>query len=304
MNVYSTSGPMNIIRPETDFEASFLSAKVVGSKICYKVVDEINESVALNISLVDVGSSWVKLKKGVASLKILPHDFEKSSYILRVTLDALSIKNGCLPLHAASIRTRKKTIILFADSFCGKSTIMYHYCNKFSSTPIGDDHLVIKGDHIVGNSIARIRGPYSEERFIARELVIQPFSEYSIFVVRLSDKNSCDKTCESDFFQKYNYQKCVLRYFGSALIENGQEIPLSELVDIPLMASYQNRFAKFVAESNGIYFLSGSIDFILEEIGRILSKNSEIRREKLQDKIKNFQLSRSNLSLRKVSSTC
>lgn len=304
MEVYDTSGPMNMVRPESVLETDLLSAKVVGSKICYQVIGGAEDAVGLKIFLVDSGSSWIKLKEGTASLKIFPDDFEKSSYILRVALDAFSINNGCLPLHAASMKVGNKTIILFGNSFCGKSTVMHHYCSRFLGTPVGDDHLVIRGDCIVGNAVTRIRGSHSGERFVTRKMTIQSLSEYLIFVVRLSNENSCEKISQADFFQRYDYRKCVLKYFSSALIENDAEIPLDKLVDISLEDPYQSKFADFIAKSDGIYFLSGSLRFLLEEIERILHKDSDRKREELLREIKQSQLSRSKLSLKKVSSTC
>ncbi len=274
MKIFSISGPVNIINPENSLEREILSAKVTNSKICYRVDRNTNKSSReLTIRLVDHGSSWISFKKKFANLKIFPNDFERSSYVIRLTLDAFSINNGYLPLHGASLIVKEKMALLFGDSFCGKSTVMHHYCSTYPGVPVGDDHVIIGNNRIVGNKIIRLKNPQFGERFIARKMKISSFSEYLIFVVKLSNKNYCKKVSASELLRNYSYQEYVLKYFYGELKENNNSTPLSKLVDVYLEDDYQRRFVNLVENSSSIYFLSGRLNFILEKIKAILTNS-------------------------------
>lgn len=271
MKIFSTLSPLNVIIPENNLEKELLDAKIIGSKICYKIGRRRdNNSRELTVKIVDCGNSWVSIKKGIAVLKVFPNDFKKSSYVLRFALDAFSVSNGCLPLHVASLIIKNKTIFLFGDTFCGKSTIMHHYCSIYPGTPIGDDHVIIGNDHVVGNRVTRLRNSQSVEKFVVRKMIIHPFFKYLIFVVKLNNENYCKRISASELLQSYDCQRYVLKYLHSKLKEDNGNIALDKSIDVSIKNDYQKSFIDFIGNSSSIYVLSGKLDFVLEKIKNIV----------------------------------
>lgn len=148
---------MLYLYPENEAEASLLIQPATASRLAFIPARDLPQDADV-WRLYSASSPFMDWKKRYGTLPVPISESGSYLYWLRVFADHIAIKQGLLPLHCAVIKYKQIAIFIFAPSGGGKSALASFLANGYSSCSlICDDHGIIDGNFIFGNSLIRLR---------------------------------------------------------------------------------------------------------------------------------------------------
>ena len=254
--------PYNNITPESEAEATLLRSDIIASKLCFR------EARNGDNRLLSIGSGDFEFdsKKSTLSFPNWDKNLSTTSYFLRIALDFLSINHGDVPLHASAFKYRDKTAICIAESRKGKSLTLEGLSNN--RTYIGDDHIIVGNNKIIGNSKMRKRGPDGDE-YEASGDDVSNLDDYFIFYIdAVCDKNTTREIATGDRDYSLMLNEGLSYLLQEPHGKRAKEA-FSKMIHSVTEKTW-NLFDNFQSNSNGIYLVKGTPVFVNERISEVL----------------------------------
>lgn len=267
MKMSNNSGKI-FLYPETEFEKNILLSKYTQSKLAYlysnKYIDEFT-------ILIDKKNSCLNLEKNMACINSDLSELQ-IVYLLRVIIDAYSIYKGLLPLHSAMIESNKCNVFIFGDTKCGKSLISNDIgVNNKGLSLIGDDHIIISKEYILGNSVSRLRNCDNEEIYKFNKRISE-YNKYFIFDIDIR-KNKDNLIKINPIKYKSIDLTYALKYINCDFCTRIENIFMNDFVGLSIKKKYINYFEKFIDNAISIFKIEGSKEYIISNINRIIELN-------------------------------
>jgi hypothetical protein len=248
------------IESENETELNLISTDLIHSKLAFKLINGVNPDIRI-----ELGSNFqIDLE---ARTIVLPHtSYGRSelNYFLRVALDSVAVVNGVLPLHGGAVYSKDQSLFLFGFSKDGKSTMVKALGDRTGYAPIGDDHLLVGKDRVVGNSQLRIRlADDLTEKFEPVETTERALRDYSILWVQLSSQDNYTRHTVSEFLGREERVNEVLKYILKPVTVNGCLYTIDDLTGVDIEARGRELFKRFIGQSRQINTIQGNIHQIL-----------------------------------------
>lgn len=252
---------------ENDFEKHILSSNNLRTKLAYTDVNYDMCGLKISISgkkcLVDLEKNTAFIAEYLSESQI--------GYMLRVILDAYVLSKEILPLHSSMISIDSKSAFLFGGTNCGKSTFS-HYIKKMNPkcNVIGDDHIIIANEGVIGNSFSRIRSiDNGKELYVKNLSYVNDTEKYFIFDIDIKDKFNNYKVLTPNEYMKKDLSN-VLKYLICDFNTGREILKVDEIIKYEVESKYLQRFSEFLNNAHSIIRIRGSIDYVTQFINDIL----------------------------------
>jgi len=253
--------PTNRIHPDSLAEEVMLESDLLKTKLNYSVVSKFDnpQGTIINNSLFSYGENNGTPSVGIPNLTIDPR---RAAYYIRMVLDANAVRNGFLPLHASAISDRKMTKFIFGETGKGKSLTLSRLIEGNPDfTPIGDDHILLCGGVMAGNSVMRTRYG-NEETYQPLEIErVSPLEDYEIIIADVTGKDFSKELSPKNVIKDPIIKNAVLKYLISEPMEKESREVYHRLTS-KLIATYRERFNNFVRAAKRIRELSGDKSYL------------------------------------------
>lgn len=252
--------------PENRAEAALLMNPATASRLAFIPAEKVPENVE-TWRLHSSSSPFMDWKKRCAGLPAESAGAGLNPYWIRVFADHIAVKLGLLPLHCAVIKYGRKVIFLFAPSGGGKSQLACTLTSSRSSCSlICDDHCVIEGKSIFGNSLLRLRTS-GEDIFIKTRssAVYIPEMAYGLHLGR--GENNFQSESGRDFSTPAFYYE-ALKYIEEE--PRSYPVRLADIFGESVKTRAEMRLRAFLDLLKGCWGGSGSLSFLNEKIFRYM----------------------------------
>lgn len=272
---------------DNNFENKILKSDYLKTKLAYIFSDKYDKFLQLgevtDISTLNIlfrkGNSLLDFDNGYASINENLSE-QEICYILRIILDAFVVKKNSLPLHGAMLSNREKGAFVFGDTKCGKSTICNNIINfNKDFKVIGDDHVIVNHESIIGNSICRLRSTVNTEHdcesisekqlLINNEIYSPVVKDYIIFDININHKNNYFNILNGNEYLDKNLSY-ILKYLTDDFYTSSENIFISNFIDKKIKEKYLYSFDHFIKNSYKIVKIRGNQNYVTSIINNYL----------------------------------
>lgn len=268
MIVNILESPLSVITPESELEKKLLESDLFNSRLAFQIYQNCVET-GLVIRLDDGKSIPIEYNGSIAHISVDNNDIKRITYLLRATLDAYSVNNSCLPLHAAYIQSDTRGIVLTAGTGRGKS-LMFNKYTQSSNILVGDDHIIIRDEIIVGNKVTRIRNRMGESFYNPINSAPLSMKPYIIVLVDISDIDDFSEVSKKEMIMDNRLNRPLLKYLTQGIMSNGLCYSTKEIFGEDVVKEYILCYIKFIERAEKIVNVSGSPEFMKREIDVML----------------------------------
>lgn len=255
-----------MIYAENESERILLDSNYLKTKLAYVLVEHKIEGLTVTI---DEGDSFFCIKKEVAKIN---RSYSKAQiiYMIRIIVDAYVVSKKALPLHAAMIEMKGKSIIIFGNTHGGKTTLACALKEIVSdSILIGDDHVIVSKEGVMGNSFSRFRLKNGlKEVYIENACRGNMQREYYIIDI---DMNSLNAVSLEIFTEEYLKQDLshITKYLEQDFLNEIEQVHIERFIGMQAKYAYKNELESFIKGAKRIICIKGSLESVVESLSNL-----------------------------------
>ena len=254
--------PRLYLHPENEAEASLLTQPAAASRLAFFPAQDL-PSDAVMWRLYPDASPFMDWKKRYGTVPVPLSESGPYLYWLRVFADHIAIEQGLLPLHCAVVIYEQIAVFIFAPSGGGKSALASFLANECSScTLICDDHVIINGNSIFGNSVIRLRTSHGDD--FRRTRAYAKYSPEMSYGLCSEFGENCFQPERKDDFSTLSFYYEVLKYIE----ENPRScrVTLKDIFGDSIRTLAEDRMRKFLHLLRACFCGRGSLAFLSKNI--------------------------------------
>ena len=239
-----------LIKPESLYEEKILNSEYFQSKLAYRITDNFEKEKSFKVTF-NSDVFFIDEKNNIANIGDKNLTEGQLFYILRMLVDRYIVCNGGIGLHSGLAYDKGTAFFLIGDTKCGKS----FYVKKLKENNIkvlGDDHIIILNNFIMGNLKSRVRNNDCE--YYENNLSdIEYLNNYLIFDVNINAKKEIIEVSFEDYVKKLDLRG-VLKYLYYGIETENQNIKM----DNKIIENYRKKYLDFLKKAAKIIKINGN----------------------------------------------
>lgn len=252
------------VMPEIDWEACVISSPQLQSKLAYEItfapvetIDRWHVRFVPDCFAIHAAEREVLLPCGLSQ--------DALGYALRIVIDGLLLDHGKIPFHSAAVASPHKQIFLFAGPGKGKSHFARYICKQLDGFAlVGDDHVILDSDTIIGNSMCRIRDLYSQTIGYLENVRYAQCTYKIALCIQYADINQIEEIYEKDL-QMENLLACsAFKYLMHNPVMQGKLFALHDVFGMDKKMQYADRARDCTFDA--FFRVTGSFEYIEQVI--------------------------------------
>ena len=239
-----------LIKPESLYEEKILNSEYFQSKLAYRITDNFEKEKSFKVTF-NSDIFFIDEKNNIANIGDKNLTEGRLFYMLRMLVDRYIFCNGGIGIHSGLVYNKTKAFFLVGDTKCGKS----FYVKKLKENNIevlGDDHIIILNNSIMGNLKSRVRDSDCEY-YENNSSSIKYLNNYLIFDININAKKGITEVSFEDYVKKLDLRG-VLKYLYYGIETENQNIKM----DNEIVENYRKKYLDFLKKADKIIKINGN----------------------------------------------